>query len=217
MKVSVVCMFVALVARSCSQQHGSRTTGTRSFPRIPASGDILDGRELARARGCVLRVHRFRRCLDAAQEAKNPKKDMPIGILGSLVICTVLYILVSGRADRDDVPDNSSTSPDPVVVRISSPGSQQWARFSLNAGRPGGTGQRDARDVAGPDPECSIRWRTTDWFALESSPQIHPKFRTPCKSSILVGTFRGDRGQRDSARRLDEMMNVGTLLAFVIV
>ena len=53
----------------------------------------------------------------AAQEAKNPKKDMPFGILGSLVICTVLYILVSGLLTHI-VPYQELDVPDPVVVGI---------------------------------------------------------------------------------------------------
>ena len=54
----------------------------------------------------------------AAQEAKNPQRDMPIGILGSLVICTVLYIVVSRRADRHRATTSELNVPHPVAVGI---------------------------------------------------------------------------------------------------
>src|SRR5207244_12120610 len=68
----------------------------------------------------------------AAQAAKNPKKDMPLGILGSLVICTVLYILVSGLLTHL-VPYTQLNVPDPVVVGIRTTG-QQWATFLVELG-----------------------------------------------------------------------------------
>src|SRR5258707_4623921 len=72
----------------------------------------------------------------AAQEAKTPKKDMPLGILGSLVICTVLYILVSGLLTHL-VPYQQLNVPDPVVVGIRTTG-HQWATFMVELGALGG-------------------------------------------------------------------------------
>ena len=91
-KVAVVILFiVGAAARSHANWH-------RSYRRTPASGHfgwrgVIAGRALS-----SLPILASTQSSTAAQEAKNPQRDMPIAIIGSLLICTVLYILVSGIA-----------------------------------------------------------------------------------------------------------------------
>ena len=95
-------------SRSCSarDRRSASCTSTRrtGIPFIPPNtgdfGELRLERHRARRRRDLLRLHRIRRGVTAAQEAKNPQRDMPIGILGSLAICTVLYILDGARHDR---------------------------------------------------------------------------------------------------------------------
>src|SRR5208283_2252026 len=74
----------------------------------------------------------------AAQEAKNPKKDMPFGILGSLVICTILYILVSGLLTHI-VPYSALNVADPVAVGIDATG-VRWGSILVKLGAIAGLG-----------------------------------------------------------------------------
>ncbi len=97
-------MFIAL-GRQRSLYHAfvaTESLASDSSRQTPAKGDSLGGREFYGGAGvCIFFAYiGFDAVSTAAQEAKNPKKDMPLGILGSLVICTVLYILVSGLLTR---------------------------------------------------------------------------------------------------------------------
>jgi APA family basic amino acid/polyamine antiporter len=71
----------------------------------------------------------------AGQEAKNPKKDMPIGIIGSLLVCTVLYMLVAAVLTML-VNYKELNVPDPVAVAVDSMGPQwAWFAMTIKAGR----------------------------------------------------------------------------------
>ena len=121
----------------------------------------------------------------AAQEAKNPKKDMPLGILGSLVICTVLYILVSGLLTHL-VPYQQLNVPDPVVVGIRVTG-QQWATFLVEIGALGGLATVMLVMLLGQSRVFYSMSR--DGLLWPWAGKIHHRFRTPYLSSIVVGIF----------------------------
>src|SRR5712671_6159778 len=149
----------------------------------------------------------------AAQEAKNPKKDMPMGILGSLVICTVLYILVSGLLTHI-VPYRELNVPDPVVVGIRVTG-QQWATFLVEIGALGGLATVMLVMLLGQSRVFYSMSR--DGLLWPWAGKIHPRFRTPYLSSIVVGIFVAILATIVPLNVLDEMTSVGTLLAFVLV
>jgi APA family basic amino acid/polyamine antiporter len=149
----------------------------------------------------------------AAQEAKNPKKDMPLGILGSLVICTVLYILVSGLLTRL-VPYTELNVPDPVVVGIRLTG-QQWATFMVELGALAGLATVMLVMLLGQSRVFYSMSR--DGLLWPWASKIHPRFRTPYLSSIVVGVFVAILATLIPLNVLDEMTSVGTLLAFVLV
>src|SRR5205823_4804270 len=121
----------------------------------------------------------------AAQEAKNPKKDMPFGILGSLVICTILYILVSGLLTHL-VPYTQLNVPDPVVVGIRATG-QPWATFLVELGALGGLATVMLVMLLGQSRVFYSMSR--DGLLWPWASKIHPRFRTPYISSIVVGIF----------------------------
>ncbi len=118
LKVAVVCMFIALATMFLAS-HGWKPNFWHPF--IPANTGTrgeFGWSGILRGAGVVFFAYiGFDAVSTAAQEAKNPKKDMPFGILGSLVICTVLYILVSGLLTHL-VPYTQLNVPDPVVVGI---------------------------------------------------------------------------------------------------
>ena len=121
----------------------------------------------------------------AAQEAKNPQKDMPIGILGSLVICTILYILVSGLL-TGVVPYTALNVPDPVAVGIDATGVRAGS-FLVKLGAIAGLGSVMLVMLLGQSRVFFSMSR--DGLLPKWAGKVHPRFRTPYISSITVGIF----------------------------
>src|SRR6202043_2866997 len=117
----------------------------------------------------------------AAQEAKNPKKDMPLGILGSLIICTVLYIIVSGLLTHL-VPYTQLNVPDPVVVGIRTTG-HPWATFLVELGALAGLATVMLVMLLGQSRVFYSMSR--DGLLWPWAGRIHQRFRTPYLSSIV--------------------------------
>ena len=138
---------------------------------------------------------------------------MPFGILGSLVICTVLYILVSGLLTRL-VPYTQLNVPDPVVVGIRVTG-QHWATFMVEIGALGGLATVMLVMLLGQSRVFYSMSR--DGLLWPWASAIHPRFRTPYKSSIVAGLFVAVLATLVPLSVLDEMTSVGTLLAFMLV
>jgi APA family basic amino acid/polyamine antiporter len=149
----------------------------------------------------------------AAQEAKNPKKDMPIGILGSLIICTVLYILVAGVL-TGLVSYHDLDVRDPLAIGIDSTG-VRWGSLLVKIGALMGLSSTIVVMLLGQSRVFFSMARDGLLPAMFSS--VHPKFRTPWISSITVGTFVALLAASLPINVLDEMVSIGTLLAFVIV
>jgi basic amino acid/polyamine antiporter, APA family len=150
----------------------------------------------------------------AAQEAKNPKKDMPIGILGSLVICTILYILVSGLL-TGVVPYTSLNVSDPVAVGIDAVPGVRWGSFLVKVGAIFGLGTVMLVMLLGQSRVFYSMSR--DGLLPGWASAIHPRFRTPWISTILVGLFVAIFAALIPIDVLGELVSIGTLLAFVIV
>jgi basic amino acid/polyamine antiporter, APA family len=149
----------------------------------------------------------------AAQEAKNPKRDMPIGILGSLAICTVLYILVAGLL-TGVVSYTALNVPDPVAVGIDALG-VAWGSFLVKLGAIAGLGSVMLVMLLGQSRVFYSMSR--DGLLPEWAGKVHPRFRTPYLSSILVGAFVAVFASLIPIGILGELVSIGTLLAFVIV
>jgi len=149
----------------------------------------------------------------AAQEAKNPEKDMPIGILGSLVICTVLYIVVAGVL-TGLVNYTNLMVPDPLAVGIDATG-VRWGSMLVKLGALMGLTSTIVVMLLGQSRVFFSMSRDGLLPALFRA--VHPKFRTPWISTLTVGIFVAILAASLPINVLDEMVSIGTLLAFVIV
>src|SRR5690349_14893534 len=149
----------------------------------------------------------------AAQEAKNPKRDIPIGILGSLVICTIHYILVSGVL-TGLVKYTTLNVPDPIAVGIDQTG-VKWGSFLVKLGAICGLTSTMVVMLLGQSRVFFSMSR--DGLLPQWASAIHTRFRTPYISSIFVGIFVAIFASVIPISILGELVSIGTLLAFVIV
>jgi APA family basic amino acid/polyamine antiporter len=149
----------------------------------------------------------------AAQESKNPKRDMPIGILGSLVVCTILYILVAlcltGLVNYRylNVPDSLAVGIDVTGVK--------WGSLLVKLGALGGLTSTMVVMLLGQSRVFFSM--SKDGLLPKMFSIVHPKFRTPWVSSITVGLVVAVFASTIPLDKLGEMTSIGTLLAFIIV
>src|SRR5437867_2474098 len=149
----------------------------------------------------------------AAQGARDPQKDMPIGIIGSLLICTLLYILVSGIA-TGVTPYKDLNVPDPIAVAADRAG-LGWMSTLIKLGAIAGLSSVILVMLLG---QSRVFWSMSrDGLLPQVINRIHPKFRTPYITSIVTGIavafFAAILPIADAAT----LVSIGTLLAFVIV
>jgi len=149
----------------------------------------------------------------AAQEAKNPQKDMPIGIIGSLLICTILYILVSGIA-TGIMSYKDLNVPDPIAV-VADHAGLGWMATLIKLGAIAGLSSVILVMLLGQSRVFYSMSR--DGLLPQFVNKVHPKFQTPYITSIVTGIgvafFAAILPIRDAA----SLVSIGTLLAFVIV
>jgi APA family basic amino acid/polyamine antiporter len=149
----------------------------------------------------------------AAQEAKNPQRDMPIGIIGSLLICTVLYILVSAIA-TGVVPYGQLDVPDPIAVAADRAGMGWMARL-IKLGAIAGLSSVILVMLLGQSRVFYSMSR--DGLLPAAVCKVHPKFRTPWITTIITGIIVAIFSAIFSVRDAGNLCSIGTLLAFVIV
>ena len=149
----------------------------------------------------------------AAQEAKDPKRDMPIGILGSLVLCTILYILVAlvltGLVNYREL-----NIPDSLAVGIDVTG-VKWGSLLVKFGALGGLTSTMVVMLLGQSRVFFSMSR--DGLLPGMFCKVHPRFRTPWISSLTVGLVVAVFASTIPLDKLGEMTSIGTLLAFIIV
>jgi len=149
----------------------------------------------------------------AAQEAKNPQRDMPIGIIGSLLVCTVLYIAVSAVA-TGIVPYLQLDVPDPIAVAADHAG-LGWMSAAIKLGAIAGLSSVILVMLLG---QSRIFWTMADDGLLPKFvSRVHPKFRTPWITTILTGIVVAFFAALFTVREAGSLVSIGTLLAFVIV
>lgn len=149
----------------------------------------------------------------AAQEAKNPQRDMPIGILGSLIICTVLYILVAGVL-TGLVSYTKLNVPEPIAVGIEVTGYDLLQKMIKIGAIAGLSSVMLVMLLAQPRIFYSM---SHDGLLPAVFSKVHPRFQTPYISSILIGVLCAITAGALPIAQLGEMTSIGTLLAFVIV
>ena len=149
----------------------------------------------------------------AAQEAKNPQKDMPIGILGSLTVCTVLYIVVCGLLTAL-VHYSRLNIGAPVSLAIRETG-VKWGSYVVNAGALAGLSTVMLVMLLGQSRVFYSM--ANDGLLWKWAGAIHPRFRTPWKSTAIVGVCVAFVAALVPIGDLGQLVSIGTLLAFVIV
>jgi basic amino acid/polyamine antiporter, APA family len=149
----------------------------------------------------------------AAQEAKNPQRDMPIGILGSLVVCTILYILVS-LVMTGLVSYKTLNVSAPVALAIDATG-VGWGSMLVKVGAIFGLATVMLVMLLGQTRVFYSMSR--DGLLPKWASAIHPKFRTPWITTIVFGTFAALMPAFLPIDKLSQLVNIGTLLAFTIV
>lgn len=151
----------------------------------------------------------------AAQEAKNPQKDMPWGILGSLVVCTIIYILV-GLVMTGIVYFPNLNDPAPVAVAVNTAGEGlEWLRYPIKIGAIAGLSSVILVMLMG-QPRIFFSM-SRDGLLPASFGKVHPKFKTPYITTIITGVVAGIVAGLFPIGLLGELVSIGTLLAFVIV
>jgi APA family basic amino acid/polyamine antiporter len=151
----------------------------------------------------------------AAQEAKNPQRDMPWGILGSLAICTVIYILV-GLVMTGIVKYDQLNVAAPIAVAVDATGSGlEWLRTPIKLGAIAGLSSVILVMLMG-QPRIFFAM-SRDGLLPKVFGKVHPKFKTPYITTILTGAVAMIMGGLFPIGLLGELVSIGTLLAFVLV
>ncbi|MFI5159648.1 MAG: amino acid permease [Sphingobacteriales bacterium] len=153
----------------------------------------------------------------AAQEAKNPKKDMPMGILGSLAICTILYILFSwvltGVAPYTDFMKAGQEAS--VAYAISTYMHMEWLSTLVTIAILLGFSSVILVMLLGQSRVFYTM--STDGLLPKVFSDLHPKFRTPYKSNVILFIFVGLFAAFLPESIAGDLTSVGTLFAFVLV
>lgn len=154
----------------------------------------------------------------AAQESKNPKKDMPVGILGSLIICTVLYILFSyvltGVAPYTDFMKAGKEASVAYAIDAYMPG-YGWLSKLITVAILAGFSSVMLVMLMGQSRVFYSM--SNDGLLPRVFSVLHPKFRTPYKSNLILFIFVGAFGSFVPGNVTGDLTSIGTLFAFVLV
>jgi APA family basic amino acid/polyamine antiporter len=149
-----------------------------------------------------------------AQEAKRPQRDLPIGIIVSLVVCTLLYIAVAailtGMVPWQDVNIEAP------IARAFLDRNLVWASYIITIGALAGLTSVMLVMLLG---QTRVLYAMANDGLLPRGffADVHPRFRTPWKNTMLVGLLAAIVGSLTPIDDIGKMVNIGTLLAFVIV
>ncbi|MFA6093750.1 MAG: amino acid permease [Elusimicrobiota bacterium] len=149
-----------------------------------------------------------------AEETKNPQRDVPIGIIASLIICTILYIAVAAVL-TGMVPYNKLNIDAPVSDAFAQIG-MPWASFIISIGAVAGM-TSVLLVLMLSQPRIFLAMARDGMVPPSIFGAVHPRFGTPWKSTIIMGAVVSLLAALVPLRILAELVNIGTLLAFVIV
>lgn len=212
-KLTVIVLFIALGTIFIVHHPQVARANWHPFIPPPSHGEFGFNGLIAGAASVFFAYIGFDAVSTAAQESRNPQRDMPIGILGSLIICTVLYIVVSVVL-TGLVSYKSLDVADPVALGIDVTG---FPLGSLLIKFGAVIGLFTTMLVMLLGQSRVFYSMSKDGLLGAWASNIHPRFRTPWISNILVGTIVAFLSAILPLDRLAELVNIGTLLAFAIV
>jgi APA family basic amino acid/polyamine antiporter len=229
-KVTIVVVFIALGIAMISGANLTANPGAGTFSALVPPQEVvngvnrygwLNGGVLTGAGVVFFAYIGFDAVSTTAQEAKNPKRDLPIGIMGSLVICTILYILVA-LVLTGVVPYKQLGVPDPIAVGIDrivelrgwSPAAQKLFTFVIKLGAISGLTSVILVMMMG---QTRIFYAMSKDGLLPWFGTAHPKFGTPHVATVVTGIFVALCGGLMPMSLVGELVSIGTLLAFVLV
>jgi APA family basic amino acid/polyamine antiporter len=213
-KLGVVFMFIGVGTYFLLQHHGLASTNWHPFIPPNQGGNRFGIPGIFAGAASVFFAYiGFDAVSTAAQEAKNPKRDMPIGIIGSLVVCTILYIIVA-LVLTGLVPYRALDVGDPIVVGIRTT-NHAWGALLVEFGAVCGLGTTMLVMLFGQSRVFFSMSR--DGLIWPWASHVHPKYRTPYISNIVFGLIAGIMPALLPVGKLAELVNMGTLLAFAIV
>lgn len=149
----------------------------------------------------------------AAEETRNPKRDLPFGILGSLVICTILYIIVVAIL-TGMVPYTHLNVSNPVAFALNEVG-LTWAGSIISIGAIAGLTTVLLTQMFGQTRIFFAMSR--DGLLPSAFSKVHPKFRTPSLGTVIVTLFIAFTASLSPIDFVGSLTNMGTLAAFVAV
>jgi len=149
-----------------------------------------------------------------AEETKNPQKDMPIGMIGSLIVCTVLYagvsLVLTGILPYTKYVNDAA----PVATALASTG-QAWAHALVSIGALAGmTSVLLVFQLGQPRIFMAM---ARDGLLPQIFAKLHPKYKTPLLPTIMTGVLVGLASMFIDIGQAAELTNIGTLAAFIIV
>ncbi len=209
LKVTVVLLFIAFAARFVRTEnwHPFVPANEGAFGRFGVSG-VLQGATMV-----FFAYIGFDAVSTAAQEAKNPQRDLPIGILVSLGVCTVLYIAVS-LILTGVVPYQKLNVPHPIAVGVEATG-QLWLATAVEIGAIAGLSSVMLVMLLG-QPRIFFAMAQDGLFPPIAA-KVHPRFGTPYITTIITGIICAVAGGVLPIDILAELTSIGTLFAFVLV
>lgn len=209
-KVAVVIVFIALGIQYIKPEnyHPFIPENTGTFGEFGASG-------ILRGAGVIFFVFiGFDIVAAMAQEARNPQRTMPIGIIGSLAICTVLFVVfgfvLTGMAHYTEFKNSAA----PIAVAIEKT-PYQWLQQLIILGILIGYTSVIMVDLLGQSRVFYTM--SKDGLLPRVFSSLHPRFQTPHKSNVLLCTFISLFAGFMPIHIVGEMVSIGTLLAFVMV
>jgi APA family basic amino acid/polyamine antiporter len=208
-KVGVILLFVAFASQAIDPANWQ--------PFIPANTGLRENfgtSGIVAGAGILFFAYiGFDAVSTAAQEARNPQRDMPIGILASLAICTVLYIVVSAIA-TGVVPYQLLDVPDPIA-KVADAAGLGWMTRLIEIGAIAGLSSVILVQLMG---QARVFWTMShDGLLPAFVNKIHPKYRTPYITQIILGVAVAIPAGFLTVREAAALVSIGTLLAFVIV
>jgi APA family basic amino acid/polyamine antiporter len=158
-----------------------------------------------------------------AEEVRDPKRDLPIGIIGSLVICTIIYVVVAA-VFTGIIPYNvlvnrlATEQAEPLTMALQYANIERWGDFFVGLVAFGSVVAHTAVLLVFQLGQPRIFFSMArDGLLPPSFAKVHPRFRTPHVTTILTGVAVGTCAMFTSIDEMVDLTNIGTLFAFVLV